>query len=174
MSKLRSLLVAATVIGGAFGTFGAQAACDANKATAAGSRKNCAGNISCGTTGQLAEVPAGDGTAIRSYANQTNEGAEVEACNATGTGTTHGRLVLQVRTDKPGVRLSLDTDDETPQFPGGYINVQVAQEGAGVWCNQQNEGPNGAANIDAYEQPWNKPGTDGGLNEKAVNCAPGN
>jgi hypothetical protein len=178
MGKMRSLFLGATIIASSFALTGAHATCpsgsDSNKSTAGGSKKDCTGDIHCGENGQIVAIPGADGTAIHILANpDASTGPEVEACNGTGTGTTQGRAVVRVNTADPGVRGSLDTDDETPQFPGGYINVQVGQKGTGVWCNQQNEAPSQAGhNIDAYEQPWGTPGSDGGLGPDAVHCVP--
>src|SRR5687767_11141099 len=108
MTKVRSLLLGAALVAGAFGSFGAHAAAGCNSTqdkghrTAMGSSKdgssstNCNGAIHCGNTGAVSTPELGDGTEIKAAANQTSSGGEVEACNDKGTGTTQGRLVVRV------------------------------------------------------------------------------
>ncbi len=164
MRKIRFLLAASVVIA-TVGSLGASQAspCQGTR-TAAGSCKGVEGDIQCGSGGQL-PIQAGS---LRIYANNPSDGPEFEACNDTGPPNTQGRLVVRTSRTNQGARVSLDTDDGQP-FPPGYINVQVSPTAPGVWCNKDGDP---ASASDGYRRPWNSPGTDGGLNQSAVNCAP--
>lgn len=136
---------------------------DTHDHSAAGSCKDDSSNwhINCGSEGDIASGPA------TLYANQTEHGGEIEACNDQGVGNTHGRLVVAVvaNPDDPmnsGARASLDSDSHQP-FPAGYINVQVSPTSPGVWCSEDSgTGSEG----DGYGRSWGNPGRDGGLGEE--------
>lgn len=136
------------------------------KPTAAGGQKDGCGSVHCGTRGKLQTV-----STISAYANQTPNGAEVEACGDDGPGNGQGRLIVQVDSTK-GARVILDTDDGQP-FPPSYIIVQASQDHPGVWCNQdQGTNADPPARSDGYARGWGSPGTDGGLSPDATHCLP--
>ena len=171
MSRMKTLLIGAMVMVSALAVTSSRAtvctATNTGPATAAGSKKDTCGDIHCGTVGTL---PTGNPGGVRLYFNLTSEGPQLEACNDGGPGNTQGRLVIQTsnNTAHPGIRITLDTDDEQP-FPPGYINVQLSSVNPGVWCN--NEGKDGEPGTaeptntaDGWRHQWTSPGTQGGAN----------
>lgn len=140
--------------------------------TAAGSCKDTDDwNTDCGSKGQL---PASAGS-VRFYANQTSDGAELEACNDEGAGVTNGQMVLKVDTDDRYARFTLNSDkDQKPNVSAGYINVQAgpAADDTGIWCSPAT-GP--GSDADGYDRPTGNPGDEGGSTpDQWVECIPGN
>jgi hypothetical protein len=168
--RSRSILLLATLCIALFSSLAATAhdGCNANhKHTAAGSCKDSDNwDTSCGEDG-AAPVSAGS---VRFYGNQTADGAELEACNDEGAGTTHGQIVLRVNTDDQYVRFTLNSDQgQKPNVSAGYINVQAGPgaDQTGVWCSSATE------DADGYAKPVNDPGTEGGNTpDKWAECIP--
>jgi hypothetical protein len=140
--------------------------------TMAGSTKDANGNITCGGTGELANLGG-----IQAHANATTSQSEVEGCSegVGGANNSKGRLVVRVNsnTTNPGARVSLDSDNDQDAGDGtrsiccSYINAQVGATGSGVWCGE--DAPAGQAGIpgDGYSRPWGSPGDDGTAGNEA-------
>ena len=146
----------------------ASADCTEEQTTAAGSCKDADDGFqtTCGTEGAL-PVEAGS---VQVYANPTEDGGEVEACNDEGAGITQGRLIVKVSSDGY-IRVSLDSDkDQEQQVDAGYINVQLGPDAGstGVWCAE----PGGVG--DGYSRPVDSPGDAGGTTpDQWPDCFPG-
>ena len=132
---------------------------DSYQHTAAGSTKDSRCTIHCGNNNPAPLQPDG----IKAYANQTANGAELEACSDQGPGNQHGRLVVVVDQSK-GVRVVLDSDEnQQVGSNAGYEIIQVGTNGVVGWyCNK----PSTTTGADGYEQPWSNPGPD-----QAQDCA---
>ena len=169
MRRTTMLLALAALVVGLFTSVASHAACNDANTTEAGTQK-CEPeySIKCGTEGQ---TPASAG-GVRTYANQTADGGEVEACNDQGAGTTRGALIVKVDTDDRYVRVSLEsTKEQEPNVDPGYINVQAGPgaEQTGIWCSKTDGSGTG------YSRPKSSPGEEGGTTpDQWVECIPGN
>ena len=178
MRGFKAMLLIGSIVVAAMGVAHAGDSCGGSDTyparTAAGSTKSDCGDITCGTHGNL---PDGNPGGIQQSANQTADGAEIEACNDHGA-VPQGRAIVQVSTNSShaGVRFVLDTDDNEP-VPPGYINVQVSNDKPGVYCNREAKDGGSAeptSTADGYGHQWDNPGTQGGADQNAAKCIPEN
>jgi hypothetical protein len=169
MRKASLALLSLIVAGLSFGTSQAYT-CQGHPSS--GGCKDTGGDIHCGSRGEL--VP---GLPVRQYANNNGTSSgEIEVCSDSGAPNQQGRVIVQGDASK-GVRVTLDTDKDQP-FPSGWITVQVSPDHPGVWCNRSpgkfdpDNSQDPVTTSDGYAHGWSNPGTDGGADQKALNCAP--